>query len=172
MNMIVAVDKNWGIGKDNKLLDHIPEDLSYFKKITTNNIIIMGRKTFESFPNKKTLPNRTNIIITSDTNYEVENAIMANSIEHAIEIANLLKDISNNTKEIFFIGGASIYEQCEKFCSKAYITKINKEYNADRFIKNFDNDNNWKLISENNLTTNKNINLNFCIYENALLSKK
>ena len=81
MNIIVAVDKNWAIGKENKLLVSIPADMKFFRSTTTGKVVVMGRKTLESFPNGLPLKNRTNIVLTKDKNYKVKDAIIVHSIE-------------------------------------------------------------------------------------------
>lgn len=127
MNIISAIDENNGIGKNNALLTHIPEDMKFFKEKTTNNIVVMGRKTLESFPNQKALPNRINIVISSQI-LNIDNAICVRSIDEAIDVANRIG------KEIFIIGGASIYKQFIDKCDTLYITKIYKNFDADTFF--------------------------------------
>lgn len=85
MNVIVAVDKNWGIGKDNKLLVSIPSDMKFFREETMNKVVVMGRKTLESFPNGLPLKRRTNIVLTKDRNYKVKDAILVHSVEELME---------------------------------------------------------------------------------------
>ena len=85
MNIIVAVDKNWAIGKENKLLVSIPADMKFFRSTTTGKVVVMGRKTLESFPNGLPLKNRTNIVLTKDKNYKVKDAIIVHSIEEVLE---------------------------------------------------------------------------------------
>lgn len=139
MKLIACVDENWGIGKDNELLCKIPEDLKRFKEITTDGIVIMGRKTYESIG--KLLSNRTNIILTSDEKYTVEGAYIFNSIEKLIS-SDIIKDnISKNN--IFVIGGESIYKQLLMYCDYAYITKVCKNYEADAHMVNLDEDKCW-----------------------------
>lgn len=133
MNLIAAVDNNWGIGYKNELLVRIPEDQKWFRETTTGKAVIMGRKTLESFPNKRPLKNRTNIVITRDKNYQVEGAIVVHSIDEAIEAA---KDFSD--EDIYVIGGESIYRQMLPFCDVAHITKIDYEYQADAHFPNLD----------------------------------
>ena len=87
MNLIVVVDKNWAIGKNNKLMWSIPADMKYFRETTKGNIVIMGRKTLESFPQGQPLKNRTNIVITKNPNYKVKDALIVHSIEEAMEEA-------------------------------------------------------------------------------------
>lgn len=128
MNIIVAIDKNNGIGKDNDLLVHISEDMKFFKETTTGNVVIMGRKTLESFPNKKPLKNRINIVISSNKNLKIDGAIVVDSISDAITEAK------KYNKEIFVIGGASIYNQFIELVDNLYVTKINKNFEADTFF--------------------------------------
>ena len=100
MNLIVAADKNWGIGKDNKLLVSIPSDMKFFRQETMGKVVVMGRKTLESFPNGLPLKNRTNVVLTSDKNYQVKDAVIVHSIGEVLEE---LKKYDDN--EIYVIGG-------------------------------------------------------------------
>ena len=129
MNIILAADRNWAIGKDNDLLIHLPGDLKYFKKMTTGKTVIMGRKTLESLPGGKPLPNRRNIILTRADDFQVSGAEVLNSIE---ESGDLKSD------EAFVIGGADIYKQMMPHCDKFYITKIDAELPADRYFVDLD----------------------------------
>ncbi|WP_456068012.1 dihydrofolate reductase [Eshraghiella crossota] len=133
MNLIAAVDKNWAIGYKNELLVRIPEDQKWFRETTTGKAVIMGRKTLESFPNKRPLKNRTNIVITKDMNYKVDGAIVVHSIEEAVEAA---KDFAD--EDIYVIGGASIYKQMLPLCDVAHITKIDYAYDADSYFPNLE----------------------------------
>lgn len=128
MNIIVAIDKNNGIGKDNDLLTHISEDMKFFKETTMGNVVIMGRKTLESFPNKKPLKNRINIVISSNENLKIDGAIVVSSIWDAIVEAK------KYNKEVFVIGGASIYNQFIDLVDNLYVTRINKNFEADAFF--------------------------------------
>ena len=99
MNLIVAVDRNWAIGKDNKLLVSIPDDMKFFRETTTGKVVVMGRKTLESFPNSKPLPNRVNIVITRDMNYDAKGAVVVHSKEE------LDKELEKyNSDDIYIIG--------------------------------------------------------------------
>jgi len=138
ISIIAALGKNRELGKDNKLLWHIPEDTERFKKLTTGQVVIMGRKTYESLPEKfRPLPNRINIIVTRDKDYKLTVKYLTvikicHSIEEAIEKA---KDFN---KEVFIIGGASIYQQGIKYADKLYLTLVNREYpNADAFFPDY-----------------------------------
>ncbi len=137
--MIAAAAENNALGKDNELLWHLPDDFKRFKKITTGHKIIMGRKTFESFP--KPLPNRTHIIITRDKTYNTffDNCIIVHSVEEA------LKQAQNET--VFIIGGGEIYKQCEKFATTIELTRVHESFEADAFFPEI-NLNTWKLIAE------------------------
>lgn len=161
MNIIVAVDKNWGIGKGGGLLDHIPEDMKVFRETTKGKTVIMGRKTLLSFPNGKPLPNRTNIVITTDKDFQKDGVIVCHSLPSAIETAKKYAA----EEDIFFIGGARVYNEAEKFCDTAYITKIEKAYDADVAIKDFDALPQWRLTEEREVTTDKGLRLRFCTYK-------
>jgi dihydrofolate reductase len=159
--MIAAVDKNWGIGKDNNLLDHIPEDMKFFRETTKGKAVIMGKNTFLSFPNQKPLPNRLNIVLTRDKSFSREGIEVCDNFEDAVKLAK--KTYADD--DIFIIGGESVYTLAEPFCRVAYITKIDKEYQADRFFVNLDKKKEWKIKSEEKLKTEKGIYITFVTYE-------
>ncbi len=140
MNIIVAVDKNWGIGKDNKLLVSIPADMKFFREETTGKIVVMGRKTLESFPNGLPLKRRTNIVLTRDKDYKVKDAIVVHSIEELLE-----KLKKYNSEDIYVIGGDSIYKQMLPYCDTAHLTKIDYAYEADSYFPNLDEMPEWKI---------------------------
>lgn len=135
MNIILAADRNWAIGKDNDLLIHLPGDLKYFKKMTTGKTVIMGRKTLESLPGGKPLPNRRNVILTRADDFQVSGAEVLNSIE---DVLYLIKSGDLKSDEAFVIGGADIYKQMMPHCDKFYITKIDAELPADRYFVDLD----------------------------------
>ena len=111
MNIIVAVDKNWAIGKDNKLLVSIPADMKMFRQETTGKVVVMGRKTLESFPNGLPLKNRTNIVLTGNKDYNVKDAIIVHTVEE------LLEEIKKYpSEEVYCIGGDSVYKQLLPYC--------------------------------------------------------
>lgn len=139
MNLIVAVDSNWAIGKDNDLLVSIPADMKFFRETTTNKVVVMGRKTLESFPQGLALKNRTNIVITRDKSYKVKDAIVVHSIEEALE-----KVKEFNQEDVYVIGGATIYEQLLPHCTTAHVTKIDHAYEADTFFPNLDENSEWE----------------------------
>ena len=143
MNLIVAVDKNWAIGNKNKLLIQIPSDMKNFRMLTTGNVIIMGRKTLESFPGGQPLKKRTNIVLTRDKNYKVKDAIVVHSIEEVLE--ELKK---YDSEDVYVIGGDSIYSQMLPYCDTAHVTKIDFAYEADSWFPNLDEDPEWKIAEE------------------------
>lgn len=128
--IIVAAGENDAIGKDNKLIWHLSDDLKRFKKLTSGHHIIMGRKTFETFP--KPLPNRTHVVITRQSDYKApEGVIVVNSLKAAIETA---KDDSHT----FIIGGGEIYKQAMDIAHKLEITRVHAEFDADTFFPKID----------------------------------
>ena len=159
ISAIVAVDYSWGIGYKGNLLEYIPEDLQYFKALTTNNVVIMGQNTWDSLP-KKPLPNRGNIVIT----YDLHDSNDANfwSMDKAKDFMLEHKDIN-----FFIIGGGSIYEQLLPICDKVYITKIHKNHeNVDTYFPNLDKkENEWKQIPLDTLKKHKDFLYQFCLYE-------
>ena len=161
MNLIVACDLNWGIGYKGNLLDHIKEDLKFFKEMTLNKAIIMGKDTFLSLPGEKPLPNRKNFVLTTDKGFKRDGINVCHSLEEAKELAE--KEFK--TEDIFITGGERVYNEGECLCDTAYITKIDKEYEADRFIKNFDEMKEWSLTEEKMIKTEKGLYITFSTYK-------
>lgn len=137
INIIVAVDKNFGIGKENKLLAHIKSDLEYFKKTTNGQIVVMGYNTYLSLP-KRPLPNRLNIVLTRK-DIELEGSIVIHSIE---ELFIKLKELGED-KEVFICGGESIYKQMIPYADKLYITHVFDSFDADTFFPEISDE--WEL---------------------------
>lgn len=155
---IVACSENWVIGKDNKLLWYLPEDLKRFKAVTMLHPVIMGRLTWESIPEKyRPLIGRTNIVISSNKDYKSKGAIIVSSIDDAIQ-----KAIEYDKKEIFIIGGSSIYEQTLDIINRIYLTKIYKYFEGDSFYKKIDD--NWSITSKEDKSF-ENLNYSFINYE-------
>lgn len=148
MNIIAAVDKNWGIGYQNKLLNSIPEDMKFFRETTTGKVVVMGRKTLESFPHGRPLKNRTNIVLTTDMSYNVEGAIVLHSLEEL-----LLKLAEYPTEDVYVIGGESIYRQLLPYCDIAHITWMDYAYRADTYFPNLDEDPDWTIAAESDEMT-------------------
>lgn len=143
MKLIAAVDANWAIGSKGQLLTSIPEDMKFFRAKTTGHVVVMGRKTLESFPNGKPLPNRTNIVLTHNKNYDAKGAIVVTSEEELY--AELEKYDSD---DIFVIGGDSIYHKLLDKCDEAFITKIDFEFDADAYFPNLDTNPEWEMSEQ------------------------
>ena len=143
MNLIVAVDENWAIGYKNELLIRIPADMKMFRQETTGKVVVLGRKTLETFPNGQPLKNRTNIILSTKKDYQVKDAIVVHSIEE------LLEELKNYPSEdIYIIGGETVYRQMLPYCDVAHVTKIDRKYEADAFFPNLEEDGNWEITAE------------------------
>ena len=167
--IIVAVDKNWAIGKNNQLLYDIPTDMKFFKEKTQGNIVVYGYNTLMSFPNQKPLPNRTNIVMTTK-NIEIDNCFVVESINH---LKFVLDGLKYTGKDVFICGGASIYNQLLDFCDEAYVTKIDSETsNADVFFPNLDNMANWDLLNKSEIIKDEKSNINICFEHYIRLKNK
>lgn len=126
--LVAAVAENYALGKDNDMIWHLPNDFKHFKSLTTGHFILMGRKTFESFP--KPLPNRTHLIISRNTDYKVpENCYVFSSIEEAIKYTEI-----KNQEKLFVIGGGEIYKQTIDLATELFITEVRESFEADAFF--------------------------------------
>lgn len=143
MNLIANVDINWAIGKNNQLLVKIPADMKFFRETTTGKVVVMGRKTLESFPNGQPLKNRTNIVLTHDRNYRVADAIVVYSMD---ELHEELKKYPS--EDIYIIGGESIYRQLVDECDVAHITMVDYAYDADAHFPNLDEKPEWRITQD------------------------
>lgn len=160
MNIIVAVDKNWAIGKNNKMMWSIPADMRFFREKTTGHVVIMGRKTLESFPNGLPLKNRTNIVLTGNLRYHAANAVIVHTVE---ELLKKLKEYDDD--ELFVIGGESIYRQLLPYCDTAYVTKIDHAYEADTYFPNLDEMPEWEITEVSEEQTSFDLEYVFSKYE-------
>lgn len=160
MNMIVAADKNWAIGNRNGLLVQIPSDQKFFREMTTEKVVVMGRKTLESFPQKQPLKNRTNIVLSKDEKYHVKGAIVLHSVEELLEH---LKEYKSD--DIFIIGGESIYRQLLPYCDTAHVTKIDYAYEADAYFPNLDELEEWQITADSEEQTYFDLEYVFLKYE-------
>lgn len=159
ISIIVAIAENWGIGKNNDLLWHIPEDLKRFKRITSGHPVIMGKRTYESLP-RRPLPNRRNIVITDIAGEQIEGCEMAYSIADAI--AKCKQDEEN-----FIIGGASVYRQFLPFSDRLYLTRVHKSFDADVFFPEIDFSQ-WTRISSEDFPSGD---INGFSYTNEIYSR-
>ena len=161
ISAIVAVDNNWGIGFNGDLLEHIPEDLRYFKEITENNWIVMGRKTWDSLP-KKPLPNRPHLVITSNPmSYEDIDEVIFSKIGQAKLIMNTQKGIN-----FFVIVGGQIYEKLLPMCNRVYVTKIFKDHDqVDTYFPNLDESEEWAPAACTDIRQYKDLTYQFWQYD-------
>lgn len=137
--MIAAVDRNWAIGKNGGLIYNVPTDMQFFRQQTTGNIVVYGRKTLESFPGGKPLPNRANIVL-SNQQLAVDGCVTVHSMSDLSHLLNAIED----SRDVFICGGASVYEQFAEIADEAYITKIDAEdSDADTFFPNLDEREDW-----------------------------
>lgn len=160
MNMIVAVDNNWAIGNKNELLVSIPADMKFFRQETTGNVVVMGRKTLDSFPGGMPLKNRTNIVLTGNRNYSVKDAIVVHDLDE------LLEELKKYPSEaVYVIGGGSIYRQLLPYCDVCHVTKIDHTYEADTYFPNLDEDEEWEITADSEEQTYFDIAYQFLKYE-------
>ena len=144
MNLIVNADKNWGIGKNNELLVHIPNDMKMFRQMTTGKVVVMGRKTLESFPNGMPLPKRTNIVLTHDKDYDAKGAIVVGSKEELLD---------------------ELDRMMLPYCDTAYVTRTDFAYDADTYFPDLDEMPEWKLVKESEEETYFDIEYQFLVYQ-------
>lgn len=143
MEMIVAADQNWAIGKNNKLLISIPRDMKFFQQETMGNVVVMGRKTLESLPGKLPLQSRENIILTRNPDFQAKGAVTVHSVE---ELFERLKDYQD--RKVFVAGGGEIYRQLLPFTDVVHVTKIWNSYDADTYFPNLDESEEWYIEEE------------------------
>ena len=160
MNLIVAVDNNWAIGNKGELLIRIPNDHKNFREDTTGKVVVLGRKTLDTFPQGMPLKNRTNIILSANQDYKVKDAIVVHSIDELNEELKKYK-----SEDIYIIGGESIYRQMLPFCNTAHITKIEHSYSADTYFPNLDQMPEWKVTASSEEQTYFDITYEFIKYE-------
>ncbi len=148
MKLIAAVDNNWAIGRNGRLLVSIPEDMKLFREETYGKVVIMGRKTLESLKDRSGLAGRTNIVITSNMDYAAKDTVVCHSIEEALAAVS-----EYDSDDVYVIGGGSIYEQMLDYCSEAHITKVDYEYDADTYFPNLDENPQWKVAASSDEKT-------------------
>lgn len=165
MNIIVAVDDNWGIGKNNSLLFRLPQDLAHFKQITTGNIVVMGSNTLKSLPKARPLPDRINIVLWPDGE-DVDGAIVVRSLEELFEKLGKFQ-----TDNIFIIGGAMLYKTMLPYCEKAYVTKVFANGEATLHFENLDINPDWSIDSREDTVEDNGYTIQYYIYKNNNIKK-
>lgn len=160
MKMIVCVSANFGIGKGGDLLFSLPPDMKFFRETTLNKVVVMGRSTLDSFPGGKPLKNRTNIVISRNKDFSREGAAVLHSKE---EVLSYIKRF--DTDDVYIIGGAQIYEMFRGECDTAYVTKVEKEAECDKFFFDIDSDESWTLASQSEKMEYEGTRFSFCTYK-------
>ena len=160
MKAILSADKNWGIGYNNKLLVSIPSDMQFFRRTTTGKVVIMGRKTLESFPNGLPLKNRTNIVLTGNKGYQVKDAVIVHTYD---ELKEELKKY--NADDVYVIGGGSVYRMLLPQCDTVLVTKIDRAFQADTFFPDLDAMDEWEMTEEGEEQTCFDLEFCFTKYE-------
>ena len=159
MKAILSADRNWGIGYQNKLLVSIPSDMRFFREMTEGKVIVMGRKTLESFSNGLPLKKRINIVLTHDRSYQVKDAVIVHDKEELLEELKKYRE-----DDVFVVGGGSVYELLLPYCDTAYVTRIDMAYQADTFFPDLDQDPEWELTEESDEQTCFDIEFTFTVY--------
>lgn len=163
MNIIVNVSENWAIGKGNSLLFHISGDMKFFKSHTVGNTVVMGRKTLESLPGARPLPNRQNIVLTRNADFE---PVISDNLKIMHSIDEFLVSIDvDNSDDIYVIGGESIYATLLPYCKRAYVTKVmDTVTDADAFMVNLDDESDWEISEESETINEKGFDYKFVTY--------
>lgn len=161
MNLIVAVDKNWGIGKNNGLLFSIPEDMKFFRTTTANKVVCMGYNTLLSLPDQKPLKNRQNVVLAPK-------GVVRDDLTVVNTLDELFLTLRNYpTDDIFVIGGGMFYKTMLPYCKKAYITEVYADGEATVFFENLDKLDNWKKSYLSDTLSSGDLQFRFTLYENS-----
>lgn len=160
MNLIAAVDSKWGIGNKNNLLVRIPNDHKNFRRETLGKVVVLGRKTLETFPGGMPLEGRVNIILSTNRNYLVKGAVVVHSVEEL-----LLECKKYEEEDIYVIGGESIYRLLLPYCDVAHITKIDHCFEADAFLPDLDQLSEWQITADSEEQTYFDLEYRFLKYE-------
>ena len=162
MNCIVNVTEDWGIGLENQLLVAISADLKRFRQLTTGKVVILGRKTLDTFPGGKPLKNRTNLVLSTRPDFAPEGAIVAHTLEELLTLARRYP-----RDDLCVIGGASVYEALLPYCDHAQITRTFRTLPADRFFPNLDALPNWSLTAASEIMEENGISFQYLDYVNS-----
>ena len=161
MNLIVAADRNWAIGKDGDLLVHIPEDMKRFRRMTLGKVIVMGRKTLESFPGGNPLPGRVNVVLTRQEDYDGRGALVVRSREEMWEAL-----AAYDPDQVFVVGGGNIYSMLLPYCGFAYVTRLDCAFEADTYMPDLDSHPDWSLKEAGEEYEYSGLSYRFALYEN------
>ena len=156
MNLIVAVDRNWAIGKDGDQFVYLSKDLQNFKNTTMGHAVILGRKTLATFPGGRPLKGRRNLVLSRNPEFQPEGAEVFDDVDSLLAAA---------PEDAFVIGGGSVYEKLLPYCNRAYVTKLDGEWEADTWFPCLDRNSEWKLVEESETMTEKEVSFTFAVYE-------
>lgn len=159
MNMIVAADKNWAIGKDQSLLVVIPADHKSFRNMTLGKTVIMGRKTLESLPGGRPLELRSNIVLTHNPDYHIKGAAVVHSLPELFHM------LGKEQEDAYVIGGGTVYEQLLPYCDVVHVTRIDHAYEADTYFPNLDQMEGWEITAESEEQTYFDLEYTYVKYE-------
>jgi len=163
VNLIVLVDNNWAIGRDGNQLIYIPQDLKRFKILTAHHPIIVGRKTFNTFPNGEPLPNRQNIVLSSKMT-DTDDVKVYHTVKSLLHSLAMDKNFADRA---FVVGGASVYRSLLPYCDTAFVTKVQARFHAaDRYIQDLDRAPNWKVLEKSKVQKWKDLNFQYITYLN------
>lgn len=160
MNMIAAVDRNWAIGHKGKLLVNIPNDMKHFREETMGKVVVYGRRTLETFPQGMPLGGRTNVILSKNPDYRMKNAVTVSSVDALMRTLE-----AYDSRDVYVIGGESVYRQLLPYCDTAHITKIDRVYEADARFPDLDTDPAWEITADSDEQTYFDIPYVFLRYE-------
>lgn len=160
MNLIASATLDWGLGFQNELLYHVKADMVQFREKTTGNVVVMGRNTFLSLPRQKPLPNRVNIVLSTDRSFAPEGVTVVRSVD---ELTDVLR--AYDPERVFVIGGGGVYRTLLPFCDRAYITRFYAKKEADTFLPDLDADDGWRLQKRSVLHEQDGLYYTFDLYE-------
>lgn len=160
MNIIAAVDNHWAIGNRGSLLVSIPSDQKMFRQMTAGKVIVYGRKTLSTFPQRQPLAGRANIILSTQPAFKVRGAEVVHSLEELRTVLSAYK-----SEDIYIVGGESVYEQLLPYCDTAHITKIAYAYQADAYFPNLDDNPDWQITADSDELTYFDLEYTFVKYE-------
>jgi dihydrofolate reductase len=169
MKAIVAVDQKWAIGKDGGLLVRLPGDMKNFRRLTTGNVVIMGRKTLESMPGGKPLPDRETWVLTRNEAYEAPCRVFRDIRSLLDEVRTLEDEYGGEGYAVYVCGGANVYAQLLPYCDEALVTKIGATFPADSWFPDLDMNPDWELVNESEPLEDGGIRYRFCTYRKTVL---
>lgn len=160
MRAILSADEHWGIGRENRLLVRIPQDMKYFRNETMGRAVVMGRKTLESFPGGRPLEGRLNVVLTRNRDYQAKGAVVVHSVEEALEAVR-----EYAPEDVYCIGGGSVYRLFLPCCDTVFVTRIQYSYEADTYFPDLDALPEWRLVGRSEEQTYFDLAYEFCRYE-------